>query len=725
MRPAMTPVRRASLTVAVVCGVVAVVAPAPAATVYKANNNDPLDVTSSWWTTTTGVTNPTVIGTADTLWFGNGMAATRTLAVGSPLAVGAVRVDNHTGTPNYGVTISAGNPLTLNGNNDYNAGYVSGIVLNSGAGGPLTIEADVVVGASQRWVASRNLTVSGNVSLGANTLTLWQAGGTGTFSGVFGGTGGLLKDISAGGASVLTGANVYTGSTQVAFGILRVTGGGVLGGQAGSTADAGNILFNSANSGMAVEFETAANLGPASQIRFRNSGGTAGQGGVMRYIGTTDQTVSKTLQCDTSIGMRLESNSVGGSVTFNGPFSQASRPLSLGGTGTGNNTLASVFSGTGLLTKRDAGTWVLNQANTYTGVTTIAGGVLKVTTLANGGTSSSIGQSSNAVGNLVFNGGALEYTGSGASTDRGFTISSSARIDASGTGALTWSGASPAFTTANTSYTLTLGGSSAQANSFGTVLANNGTGAVNLIKAGTGLWALGGQNTYTGSTTVSGGTLLVNGSLGGTSGVSVAAGAVLGGTGSINATIAGAGLVSPGTSPGITTAAAVNPAAGTQFAFEFTAPGSPAYGSAAASINDVLRLTGAAPFAANLSGGNVVNLYFDVATLAVGDTFQGGFFTDTQTDFLASIDSATFAFWVKGNGAGTARTFNGQGYYALSGYDAALSITRSTGAASAAFAGGTVTGQATQFVVVPEPGTLALTAVGLGVVASSLLRRRR
>ena len=46
-----------------------------AATIYKANNNDSLNQTTSWWTTDVGTTNPASIGSTDTLWFGSGMGA--------------------------------------------------------------------------------------------------------------------------------------------------------------------------------------------------------------------------------------------------------------------------------------------------------------------------------------------------------------------------------------------------------------------------------------------------------------------------------------------------------------------------------------------------------------------------------------------------------------------------------------------------------------------------
>lgn len=66
-------------------------------------------------------------------------------------------------------------------------------------------------------------------------------------------------------------------------------------------------------------------------------------------------------------------------------------------------------------------------------------------------------------------------------------------------------------------------------------------GTVNIVKTGTGLWRLNGNNDYNGTTTVSGGMLVVNGKHSGTGTVTVAKGAVLAGKGTLaaNTTING------------------------------------------------------------------------------------------------------------------------------------------------------------------------------------------
>ncbi len=75
---------------------------------------------------------------------------------------------------------------------------------------------------------------------------------------------------------------------------------------------------------------------------------------------------------------------------------------------------------------------------------------------------------------------------------------------------------------------------------------------LNAGSSGAGRLILGGSNTYTGPTTVNAGTLLVNGSVGPASAVSVAAGTTLGGNGTIGGAVSVAvnGTISPGSSIG-------------------------------------------------------------------------------------------------------------------------------------------------------------------------------
>ena len=140
---------------------------------------------------------------------------------------------------------------------------------------------------------------------------------------------------------------------------------------------------------------------------------------------------------------------------------------------------------TGGLTKLGNGTLTIGTFtnNDYTGPTTITAGTLSVGAISDGGFASSLGASPSAAANLVFNGGALQYTGGSAATNRNFTINSgkTALVDVSTLGTV-----------------LTLTGGSA---------ATNG----GLTKIGDGTLSLAGAFAHTGTTSANGGVLAASG----------------------------------------------------------------------------------------------------------------------------------------------------------------------------------------------------------------------
>jgi fibronectin-binding autotransporter adhesin len=220
-----------------------------------------------------------------------------------------------------------------------------------------------------------------------------------------------------------------------------------------------------------------------------------------------------------------------------------------------SHTMANAISGTGnvrvgmvnLLGGSSTSTQVvtLSGNSSYSGVTTLNNGTLSVSSLANGGANSNIGASTNAASNLIFSAGsALKYTGTGQSSDRLFTYSSTVdnsgwRLESSGAGALklTNTGSIAFAGSSNQIRTLTLDGSNSADNTLAAELTNNGTGATNLTKVGDGKWIISGTSTYTGATNVSAGTLLVTGALG-NSAVGVSnAGTAFGGSGSLGGSL--------------------------------------------------------------------------------------------------------------------------------------------------------------------------------------------
>lgn len=328
---------------------------------------------------------------------------------------GLVYLNNSTGAPvthtypfsGSGTIIIQGSTYltTLSGDNSAFTGSLRMQSLGtSTTGGGLVVPNDSCLGSgnffSQGGASRFYYSTSGNVWSASRQINLilanhefcWDGatGRTNTIAAVISGSGSIRK--RSGELHILTGTNTYTGTTWIESNgsssgspdsILRVTGSGRLGGLGGSSTTAQNIVFTNNGTNAVLEFETSTQLGNCSQIRFSNTGGTVGWGGCLRYIGSTAQQVSKTLYCDTNIGIRLESNSTGsGSFSFGGAMSQTNRPLFLGGTGIG--TFNSVYSGTGAVTKRGSGTWTFPIAQTYTGLTTVSGGTLISTVLYSG-----------------------------------------------------------------------------------------------------------------------------------------------------------------------------------------------------------------------------------------------------------------------------------------------------------------------------------------------------
>ncbi|HRZ87501.1 MAG TPA: autotransporter-associated beta strand repeat-containing protein, partial [bacterium] len=247
----------------------------------------------------------------------------------------------------------------------------------------------------------------------------------------------------------------------------------------------------------------------------------------------------------------------------------------------------------------------------------------------------------------------------------------------------------------------------------------SGSGA--LIKGGEGRLTLTGDSTFGGGATIDEGELVIDGSV--LCQILLDGASSLGGSGSIGGAILGAGMVGPGNSPGILTAAQVDPASGLDFSFEFTDL-TPDYENPAASVNDILRLTDmTAPFLAALAGEhNSIDLYFDSA-LEDGDVYTGGFYTDKAEDFSSMISDASFNCYIRD----TAGMFiyNGINYSLLVGPDVFVT----TISQAAGFGTGiTVNGFVSQFTVadrgiisqdgdVPEPSTLLLLLplIGFGV----------
>ncbi|MDX2082348.1 MAG: autotransporter-associated beta strand repeat-containing protein [Terrimicrobiaceae bacterium] len=373
-------------------------------------------------------------------------------------------------------------------------------------------------------------------------------------------------------------------------------------------------------------------------------------------------------------------------------------------TSSASSTISASLTGSGGWVKAGSGTLALTSpVSSITGVVSLNAGVLEAAVMANGLSGSSIGGGGAAATNLFFNGGALRYTGTGHSSNRLFTLGlSGGTLEASGTGALNMNGSgSIGLTGTNVSRTFTLGGTNTGANTFAPTLGNNGTGNTILSKTGAGTWILTAANTYSGGTTVTAGTLLVNNTTGsgtGTGAVNVSAG-TLGGTGTISGavTVGSAGFISPGSSPGnLTLGGGLDLSSGGTYVWELAA------------------------FSESSPGTD-----FDVITLTDGNLGLGG----TSKVTLSFISGVTDpdggnAFWGSNR---TWKIIDITGSATNAGSTNIASITNgvfAAGSFSTAVGTGADLGDIyLVYTVIPEPSSLALLAL-----AGSLLwvtRRRR
>ena len=300
-----------------------------------------------------------------------------------------------------------------------------------------------------------------------------------------------------------------------------------------------DILFDNSHVSTAQTINTGANRNVRSlsfdapfsytlnnnTITFANQG-VAGFSGiaVSQTHGTATNSINSNLSLNNAINIR---NNSSGTLNVAGTIATNGNTLTLDGTGA-NTNLSGAISGTGALVKNDTGSDTLSGTNTYSGGTTINNGTINANsnsalgsagvTLA-GGTLASTNSStvSNAIA-LTGNAAINNVTLSGAITQNG---NRTLTLDNATLGAVNLSDTNTghALTTQVDSGTSTING----------VIANGGTSGGSLTKTGAGTLVLGGANTYTGITTISDGTLQLNGNnrIADTSNVSIGASATL------------------------------------------------------------------------------------------------------------------------------------------------------------------------------------------------------
>jgi fibronectin-binding autotransporter adhesin len=368
-------------------------------------------------------------------------------------------------------------------------------------------------------VLDNGVTFVNPVSLngGGDTRQIAVNNGVGTASGVlsnplFTGGGGLVK--LGGGILVLTGANTYGGSTTINAGVLRANSGVGIpnitnlmldGGVVESSTNITRPLFtnDTATGQVAIIGTTSGFSAFGAPISVDLGGDGSGTGPVLQWGNGSFNPATLVVNAGSSDSTLTFRNS----IDFNGG---ANRIISSNGATANITGVLQNTGGGGTFTKQGGGVLVLSAANTYSNSTLIQGGVIEVPSLANGGSPSPLGQSDNSAANLVLGGGALRYTGSGHSTDRLFTLTAGGTIESSGSGPVNFTNTGTTVFV-GTRVNLALGGTNAGNNTLAALLADGGAGSITSIsKVGSGKWVLINANTYTGTTTVTGGRLQLN-----------------------------------------------------------------------------------------------------------------------------------------------------------------------------------------------------------------------
>lgn len=457
--------------------------------------------------------------------------------------------------------------LTLSGTNTFTGGVsISGgtLELKGGAaladtpaitftGGTLLVSASEAVGGLSSSLGAGAISIASGVVLTAKPTS------TSTFSGVISGAGGLTLDGSA--VLTLSAANTFTGALIIGSSGATLTNASSIGGVT-------SIVFE----GAGTLGTTTVNISSSASVTLNGTSGTitVGSGRTLTLSGVISGT-GDLISAGTGSLVLSGANTFTGQLKINAGTTSISDAGNLG-TGTamiinngvlsiGNDmtiakdigigssgatistvkavTLSGAISGSGSFTVGGSGTGggvvTLTGANTMTGAinltsTTTNGTMLVLTSASSVGATSgvTIAATGNTValqGGITLSGIPFTLRGTGAKIN---SVSVGAIYSISGDNVIN-PGPGNATITMFTASTIGVAADSSLKLGSNVVV-----GSVGMTKNGAGTLTLAGSNnTYSGATTVSGGTFLLAGAITGVGSVTVGSGATLGGTGSI------------------------------------------------------------------------------------------------------------------------------------------------------------------------------------------------
>lgn len=486
------------------------------------------------------------------------------------------------------------------------------------------------------------LTSATNYALPSNVTSLTlnpNSGVTQTYTGnLSGGATGLTLTKTGASTQVLAGTNSYTGLTSVNGGELNIQNAAAIGGSQVLVASGAQLGLQG---GITITGKTITTSGGG-----RASGTGSFIGGLQSVSGTNEWAGNVILGADLSrVGARKNATLILSGIVDDGSntygFVLRNETFGANRNGAGNADTVTVLSG----------------ESTYGGVTQIIGGLTKLDGGNNRLPTSTILNFGSATVNSKFdmNGRNQEVAGlavvtTGTDVNRDWNANE-----------LTNSSSTLSKLTVNTATNQTFG--VAQTNNTGII-----TGNIELEKSGTASLTLSGTNTYTGTTTISGGTLALTGSGGiaDSAIIDVRSGSKFNVTGVTTSSTIGAstaqtlkglgtveigakvlsiganGTLAPGSSPGTltfdaTTGGALDFASGSELAFELGTVGSGSDLVSFSSSGDWLTGSGNGTLALSLLGGfdyaNTYTIFENVTTtgfdFAAVTGYDSGAYTHT------------------------------------------------------------------------------------------------
>ncbi|MBO9202485.1 MULTISPECIES: autotransporter-associated beta strand repeat-containing protein [Niastella] len=483
----------------------------PSLTWTGALSND-WDKTTKNWIDSTNTS--AVFTDSSSLTFPEAGQAGKTINVIAPMAAGDILVNSNGNYTFSGPGIISGTrsmnkagsgTLSLLTNNTYTGATVlhgGAIQLSTLANGGVASAMGASANYAFNWVwkggswlyTGGNVGTDRNATLDATTeFNVSNPASTVTFNGVLSGDGGLIK--SGPGRMVVKNANPYAGETIINGGILEVS-------PVSAATLAGDIIDN--NQGIGTS--NVLRLHNGSYVTSNGSGTIYENYPLQLYI--DDSTVNG-FTCDRNANLNMTVHG-GGTLNYTIPYL---REIIQGDWSDFTGTLVAngintddVYS----LLPIDNGTGFPNNRLVVTGNT-------KIAAYSNNEVLSIGGLSGNA-GTWLSCGGTK----------------------------------SPTFGNGFTTYVV---GGMGTNETFNGIINNHlygnaadGSGTTTIVKTGTGLWRLNGNNTYIGTTTIEGGKLIVNGANSGNGKVTVNDGATLAGKGSVTGVVEVAGTLEPGDS---------------------------------------------------------------------------------------------------------------------------------------------------------------------------------